>query len=95
MCVVSLIMAAKRDEWVLRYEPPDWQSMPDPVMPSQQEIDEFRRLLDRARRYDALHGEPDCELEAKRLALLKLAKELGCEDGVRKALEPAGAVWSG
>ena len=48
-------------------------------MPTQAEVDEFHRLLARARKYDAEHNEPDCELEEKRQLLLKLAKELGVE----------------
>jgi hypothetical protein len=44
---------------------------------SEDEVKEFRRLLERARQYDKDHGEPDCELESKKQRLLKLAEELG------------------
>ena len=84
MCVVSMIMAHYDDEWSRRLQdlqrtapsPFGWpQTSPPP--PTQQEIDEFRRLLDRAREYDRKNGEPDCELEEKRTRIRKLAEELG------------------
>jgi hypothetical protein len=52
---------------------------PQPAQISPEEVEEFRRLLERAREYDRRNGEPDCELDEKRLALKKLAKELGVE----------------
>lgn len=42
-----------------------------------EEIEEFRKLLDRAREYDRRNNEPDCELAEKRDKLKKLAEELG------------------
>jgi len=53
-------------------------SMPDPKI-TQEEIDEFRRLLARAREYDARNNEPNCELDEKRQILLKIAEALGVE----------------
>lgn len=50
-----------------------------PQMPSQQEIDEFRRLLERAREYDKKNKEPDCENEEKRQKIRDLAKQLGVD----------------
>jgi len=58
-------------------------------MPTQAEVDEFHRLLARARKYDAEHNEPDCELEEKRQLLLKLAKELGVELQLTPAAQEA------
>lgn len=58
---------------------------PEPVAPvvirpvTQDEVDEFRRLLERAREYDRKNNEPDCELAEKRAALKKLAEQLGVE----------------
>jgi len=69
MCAVSMIMDARLDEWQRPFRP----------VPSQQEIDEFRRLLERAREYDRKNNQPDCELEEKRRKLKDLAKELGVE----------------
>jgi hypothetical protein len=43
------------------------------------EVEEFRKLLERAREYDKKHNEPDCELSEKKEKLLALAKELGVE----------------
>lgn len=46
---------------------------------TQAEVDELRRLLERAREYDKRMNQPDCELDEKRLALKKIAAELGVE----------------
>ncbi len=48
-------------------------------MPSQGEIDEFRRLLEKAREYDKRTGQPECELDEKKAQVRALAKELGVE----------------
>lgn len=93
MCSVSMIMDWKDDEWRRRYfsiptpvplpfpvyPPEKWQPTPAAPMPTQEEIDEFRRLLDRAREYDRKNNEPDCELEEKRQKLRDLAETLGVE----------------
>jgi hypothetical protein len=54
---------------------------PSPITPikpiTQEEIDEFRELLERAREYDRRNNEPDCEMESKKEALLKIAEALG------------------
>jgi len=50
---------------------------PSPIVP--QEIEEFRKLLERAREYDRRNGEPDCELDEKRQALKKMAEQLGVD----------------
>lgn len=44
---------------------------------SDAELADFRKLLERARKYDADNNEPDCELEEKKQALLKIANQLG------------------
>lgn len=78
MCVYSMVMDHKRDEWDRRY--PQWTRFePPPDAPTKEEIAEFRRLLERARDYDRKNNEPDCEMEEKRAKLRKLAKELGVE----------------
>ena len=88
MCVVSMVMDHKYDEWrrVLPtapqnpYVPATLPYAPAPtILITQQEIDEFRRLLERAREYDRRNNEPDCELEEKKRKLLDLAKELGVD----------------
>jgi hypothetical protein len=85
MCVVSMIMDHYDDEWRKRANPPEPQPIyvpmvpwtPQPIQPH--EIDEFRRLLERAREYDKKNNEPDCEMESKRQKLLDLAKQLGID----------------
>jgi hypothetical protein len=83
MCVVSMVMDHYLDKWKLT--PPVFP-LPSPtpspfyvpapaVTPG--EVEELRRLLDRAREYDRRHSQPDCELEEKRQALRKLAELLG------------------
>jgi len=78
MCVVSMVMSHYDDEWTRRLMQNTSPLLPQ-VVPTvtQQEVDEFRRLLERAREYDRKHNEPDCELEEKRERLRKLAAELG------------------
>ena len=80
MCTVSMIMDARLDDWQRRYPySVTGPAIPytQPQLPTQQELDEFRRLLDRAREYDKAHGEPDCELEEKRARIKDLADKLG------------------
>jgi hypothetical protein len=50
-----------------------------PLQPliTQEEIAEFRKLLERAREYDRKHNEPDCELAEKKKRLQDLANQLG------------------
>lgn len=76
MCVVSMVMEHKWDEWNRRY-PPQPYYVPYPPPPTPEEIMEFRRLLDRAREYDKRNGEPDCEMAEKRQKLKDIAAELG------------------
>ncbi len=84
MCVYSMVMDSRSDDWMRRYYP-GWVS-PQPIptvpapfvpLPTPLEIEEFRRLLERAREYDKKNNEPDCELEEKKTALKKLADALG------------------
>lgn len=93
MCVMSMIMDHYTDEWSSRRprrnpynDPGTWPRTPRPwVVPPPQVTDEqlaeFKRLLDRAREYDKLTGQPDCELDEKRKRLKDLARELGVEIG--------------
>lgn len=84
MCTVSMVMDHYGEKWG-QWTQIGWPYQPNvfpPAVPpepriSQAEIDEFRSLLERARRYDKEHGEPDCELNAKKMRILALADELG------------------
>jgi hypothetical protein len=69
MCVVSMVMDHYLDKW----RPP----APPYPMPTPAELEEFRRLLERAREYDRAHGQPDCGLEEKRRRVRELAESLG------------------
>jgi hypothetical protein len=46
-------------------------------IPSQEEIDEFRRLLEKARQQDEAEGNPDCGTEEKKKLIRELADQLG------------------
>lgn len=81
MCVYSMVVDHKIDEWQRRLPPPQPAYVPIVFPPpvSVEEIDEFRRLLERAREYDRRNNEPDCEQDEKRKKLQELAAELGVE----------------
>jgi hypothetical protein len=94
MCSVSAIYDRFFDKWKGFPKPYDFSKPyvlpsedvtpplrePAPVSPiTREEIDEFRRLLEKAREHDRLTGQPDCELEEKRERLRQLSKELGVE----------------
>lgn len=91
MCTLSMVLDHYNDEWQRRWLQPQpmpaWpyimpvqpSVVPVVVPPTQVEIDEFRRLLERARIYDRENGQPDCELEEKRKKIKDLATQLGVE----------------
>lgn len=66
MCVVSQILDYGKDRW--SFVPP--YTLPNnPVeyipLPTKEELEEFRRLIEAARRFDEATGQPDCELDEK------------------------------
>ena len=67
-----MVMDHYLDQWPRRY--PDY--VPE-RFPTPEEIEDFRKLLERAKKYDIQNNEPDCELDSKKRRLLKLAKRLG------------------
>jgi hypothetical protein len=87
VCVYSMVVDHYYDDWFQRRwttTVPDFEIRPVVVpaalpwqVPTQAEIDEFRKLLDRAREYEKRNNEPDCELEEKKARVRKLAEELG------------------
>lgn len=93
MCVMSMVLDHYREKWaplvpVQPLPPPTYPFPLFPVAPeppvhvplvSQEEVQELRRLLDRARKYDKEHAQPDCELDEKRKAIKRIAEELGVE----------------
>jgi hypothetical protein len=56
----------------------------------QSDIDEFYRLLERAREYDRKNREPDCEMEEKKAAVKKIAEQLGVTIQFPEDEEPRG-----
>jgi len=79
---MSMVMEHYHDKWFQLVPPPVVVPVPYPppvpaVTPAA--VEEFRRLLERAREYDRAHGQPDCELDEKRQALKKLPEQLGVE----------------
>lgn len=80
MCAVSMVMDKHYKKWTLHPVPQQPYlpfQPPLTIMPSPAEIDEFRKLLEKAREYDKEMGQEDCELEEKRARVKKLAEELG------------------
>ena len=81
-CVVSMVMDHYWEKWnpppyVVPHVPFPVYVPPQPPIPTPAEIEEFKKLLERAREYDKKNNEPDCELQEKKDKLLKLAEELG------------------
>lgn len=86
MCVVSMVMDYYREKWDRDYHPfyqPNISNPSIPVRPidypTKAELDEFRRLLDRAREYDKRNNEPDCENDRKKKLLKDMAERLGVD----------------
>lgn len=76
MCVYSMIVDHHWDKWKDIKPLPFTPSQPYIPAISPLEIEEFRKLLERAREYDKKNNEPDCELEEKKERIRKLAKDL-------------------
>jgi hypothetical protein len=92
MCVVSMVTDHYYEKWALfrpispispEQRKAEQQRLQDFLNPqpkiSKEEIEEFRKLLERAREYDKRNNEPDCELQAKKQRVLDLVKDLGIE----------------
>lgn len=82
MCVVSMVTDHFTDRWTSplyqpRYIRPGLPPLPPQRQITLEEIDEFHKLLERAREYDRRTGQPDCELAEKKAKLQRLAQELG------------------
>lgn len=82
MCVVSMVMQQGIDtnpEWWKRGQqiittPPNL--VPTTLYPN---VDFFNELLKKAKAYDEMTKQPDCENDEKKKALKKIADELGIE----------------
>lgn len=95
MCVVSMIIDHYKDKWEPKpYEPWNPGTNPYPTLPPmpwnplgeaerikklEEEVEELKKLLARAREYDKRNNEPDCEVQEKIDALKRIAKERGID----------------
>jgi hypothetical protein len=95
VCVYSLIADHTIDKWTNPpyWQPvsaPSGVPIPnivfhyplDPILPSpltQEEVNDLRKLLERAKKYDQETGQKDYELEDKKNLLKELAKQMGVE----------------
>ena len=87
MCVMSMVMQHRQDDWGRRIQEEALRLARTPTPPvvppvTDREILEFRELLERARKYDREHNQPDCEMEEKKKKLMELAEQLGIADKV-------------
>ncbi len=76
MCVMSAIFDYGHEKWL-----PNPVYPHAPQMPTQAELEEFRKLLEAARAFDIAANQPDCELEAKKERLRNLLQDLAEECG--------------
>lgn len=83
MCAYSMIVDHKIHEWQDRLRPklpvPPFLPTPQPPQITKEEVEEFRRLLERAREYDQRTNQPDCEDGDKKRALKLIADKLGVD----------------
>jgi hypothetical protein len=96
MCVVSFVGGHYEEKWKDRYPEPVWTNFSFGVGPSQMEFDqlkkevaEMKELLRKAKIYDEVNNEKDCEMESKMEFLRKVAKLVGVDlDDVLKGNPP-------
>lgn len=80
MCVYSMIVDHFADKWLPGGPPRPWPpEVPPPTPPTPAEVEDFRRLLEKARLYDRRHAQPDCGTDDKRRRLRELAAALGVD----------------
>lgn len=87
MCVMSAVMDYGYGDWTRRfvpfrsadigYPPQPPVTTPSPTKPSADEIAAFEELIRKAKAYDDMTGQPDCEIPAKKRLLTELADKLG------------------
>jgi hypothetical protein len=73
MCAVSMVDDFYYDKWSRNF------IYKVTYVPSESEIEEFRKSRLLALAFDNFTNQPDCELEEKKQKLLKLAEEMGIE----------------
>lgn len=76
------------DHYREKWEPRQWFPPPQISIPAiggyefdalKKEVEELKKLLARAAKYDKDNGEPECEVEDKMALLRKVAKAVGVE----------------
>lgn len=81
MCVMSMVVDHYHDKWKEKIDKQEWDRVTQPVLPilpvTPEEIEDFRKLLERAREYDRKNNQADCEMEDKKRLLKELAAKLG------------------
>lgn len=85
MCTVSMIMDHYRDKWnekgwdhYQQQHPPIFPSIPNSEIEAlKKDIEELKKLLKRAKKYDEDNGEPDCELDSKKKIIKDIADSMG------------------
>lgn len=89
MCMVSFVGDTYRDRWFPAT--PNTPFIPTPVAPLfpsptreefdalKREVEEMKTVLAWAKRYDAEHGQPDCEMDEKIALLRKMAEFVGVD----------------
>lgn len=86
MCVLSMVVDHYSDKWEDRnlwrgpyMETSPWTTLPEgklTPMITEEEIEELRKLLGRAREYDKKNSEPDCESKDKIDRLKKILQDM-------------------
>lgn len=94
MCAVSMVSDGYIDQFPARWptvKPIVWPGIPLPYtipLPPpdraefdklKREVDELRKLIEAAQRFDEATGQPECEAEDKADLIRKLAKYVGVE----------------
>jgi hypothetical protein len=79
-----MILDHYRDYWPQRYpwvQPWDGPLGPREITPEEKEaeLQKFKDLVERARKYDKANNEPDCELEEKKKVIQRMADILGVD----------------
>lgn len=86
MCTVSMVIdhytKKPNDYWTNPWVEPLRPHNPMDYVPPKiddSKVKDFMELLEKARKYDELTNQPDCEMDDKKEALKKLADYLGVE----------------
>jgi hypothetical protein len=77
MCTVSMVVDHYSDKWSELYTPPYYIAPPGKLLGEvavitkeefdalKKDVEEMKKLLQRAKKYDEEHNQPDCESEQK------------------------------